>query len=74
MAIRNDGTDGRGHHTDFDGPGVVPPFEPSSLADGAEKQDRTDKIVFGISAALVIGFLAWGTTSASSSSADASAC
>ena len=43
MAIRNDETDGRGHHTDFDGPGVVPPFEPSSLADDAEKHYPTDK-------------------------------
>ncbi len=41
-------------------PGIAPPYEPSSLADDAERRYPTDKIVFGVAAVLVVAFLAWG--------------
>jgi len=52
--------------------GVDIPFEPPSLTEEAEVHYPTDKIVFGIAAALVIALLAWGLTSSDTLSAIAS--
>ena len=46
------------HHHDT---GVVPPFEPPSLHEEAEaKHYPLDRVVFGVAAALIVAFIAWG--------------
>ena len=62
MATQKDETPDK-HHLHLphpDDPGIAPPYEPSSMADDAEKRYPTDKIVFGVAAALVVAFLIWG--------------
>jgi choline/carnitine/betaine transport len=54
--------------------GVQPPFEPPSLAEEAQqKHFPTDRVVFGVAAALVVAFIAWGVLSSDSLSEVASA-
>src|SRR5690349_15539420 len=54
--------------------GVHPSFEPPSLADEAEHEHfPTDRIVFGVAAALTVAFIAWGVFGTDSLSAVASA-
>jgi choline/carnitine/betaine transport len=56
------------------GGGIAPPFEPPSIAKYSEDHYHypTDKIVFGVAAALVIALLTWGLASPTSLSAVAS--
>ncbi len=44
-------------HEDYDA-GLHTPFEPPSLA-GHQEHYRIDKVVFGVSAALMLAFIAW---------------
>ena len=56
--------------------GADPPFEPPSLRDETEAENRhqpTDKVVFGVAAALTVAFIAWGVLGSASLSAVASA-
>ena len=57
-----------------DGGGVAPPFEPPSLAKDSEIHYHfpTDRVVFGVSAALVVALLIWGLVSTETLSAVAS--
>jgi choline/carnitine/betaine transport len=48
---------------------VVPPIEPPSLAKAAEQHFPTDKVVFSVSAVLVVALLAWGVVSSEGLSA-----
>jgi choline/carnitine/betaine transport len=56
------------------GGGIAPPFEPPSIAKYSEDHYHypTDKIVFGVAAALVIALLAWGLISSGTLSSVAS--
>src|ERR687889_460037 len=57
-------------HEDYD-EGLHAPFEPPSLA-GHQDHYRTDKVVFGVSAALMVAFIAWGVLGTDSLSTVAS--
>ena len=48
-----------------DGGGIAPPYEPPSLAEDSEEHYRfpTDRVVFGVAAALVVALLVWGLAS-----------
>jgi hypothetical protein len=48
-------------HKDYD-TGVHSPFEPPSLV-GHQEHYPIDKVVFGVSAALMLAFIAWGVLS-----------
>ncbi len=56
------------------GGGIAPPFEPPSIAKYSEEHYHypTDKIVFGVAAALVIALLTWGLVSSGTLSSVAS--
>jgi choline/carnitine/betaine transport len=53
------------------GGGVAPPYEPPSIAKYSEEHYHfpTDKVVFGVSAVLVVALLAWGLISSKTLSA-----
>ena len=53
------------------GGGVAPPFEPPSIAKYSDEHYHfpTDKVVFGVSATLVVALLAWGLISSATLSA-----
>jgi len=57
------------------GGGAAPPFEPPSIAKYSDEHYHfpTDKVVFGIAAALVLGLLAWGLISSTTLTAVANA-
>ncbi|HEU5486629.1 MAG TPA: BCCT family transporter, partial [Microlunatus sp.] len=63
------------NHPPPGGGGVAPPFEPPSIARYSDEHYHfpTDKVVFGIAAALVIGLLAWGLISSEALTAVANA-
>jgi choline/carnitine/betaine transport len=66
MALR----DQHAQHEDYD-TGIHTPFEPPSL-EGHQKHYPVDKVVFGVSAALMVAFIAWGVLGTDSLSTVAS--
>jgi choline/carnitine/betaine transport len=66
MALR----DQHAQHEDYD-TGIHSPFEPPSL-EGHQKHYPVDKVVFGVSAALMVAFIAWGVLGTDSLSTVAS--
>jgi choline/carnitine/betaine transport len=45
---------------------AAPPAEPASMAGSAEQRYPVDKLVFGVTAALVVAFIVWGAVSTQS--------
>jgi choline/carnitine/betaine transport len=66
---------GAAHGNEQPGGGAAPPFEPPSIAKYSDEHYHfpTDKVVFGIAAALVLGLLAWGLISSKTLTAVANA-
>jgi choline/carnitine/betaine transport len=60
MATHHQDSADERHATVGDDEGVVPPLEPASLAEEAERHYSTDKVVFGVAAVLVVALLGWG--------------